>query len=87
MSINPVVSAEVTIDPGSVTNATGLDITATVKGLRKGYPVLVWAVSLEDNLTICNPHCSAANTLKFRLLNPSAAPIDPASQAFMVVQF
>ena len=69
----PVLTAEVTIDPGAVTNATGLDITATVNGLRKGHPVVVWATALEDNLTICNAHASAANTLKFRLLNPSAA--------------
>jgi hypothetical protein len=76
----------VTIDPGAVGAAATLDVTATVAGLRVGAPVLVWAASLEDNLSISNAHCSAAGTVKFRLLNPTAASIDPASQTFMVVQ-
>ena len=81
-----IVASDVTIDPGSVGAAAGLDVTATVGGLRTGYPVSVWAESLEADLVICNAHCSAANTLKFRLVNPTAAPIDPASQTFRVVQ-
>jgi len=81
-----VVFAEVTIDPGSVAANVTLDVTATVKGLKKGHPVLVWAPSLEANLNISNAHCSAANTVKFRLGNHTAAPIDPASQAFSIVQ-
>ena len=87
MTHTPIVSADVTIDPASVTNATALDVTATVKGLRKGYPVIVWAESLTANIGIGNAHCSAKDTVKFRLLNPTAAPIDPASQTFRVVQF
>lgn len=87
MTIPPRVSADVTINPASVTNATTLDVTATVKGLRKGYPVIVWAEALTANINIGNAHCSATDTLKFRLINPTAAPIDPASQTFRVVQF
>ncbi len=82
-----VVFAEVTIDPGSVGAAVSLDVTATVKGLRKGHPVVVWAASLEADLAICNAHCSANGTLKFRLVNVTALAIDPASQTFTVVQF
>lgn len=81
-----LVASDVTIDPGSVTNATCLDVTATVKGLRPGVPVVVWAEALTTNVGLCNAHCSAADTLKFRLINPTAAPIDPASQTFRVVQ-
>ncbi len=81
-----VVRAAVTIDAGSVSANATLDVTATVNGLRKGHPVKVWAESLEANLNISNAHCSAANTLKFRLGNHTATPIDPASQVFMVVQ-
>jgi hypothetical protein len=39
----PLVTADVAIDADSITNAQMLDVTATVKGLRKGYPVVVWA--------------------------------------------
>lgn len=84
---SPRVASDVTIDPASVTNATTLDVTATVKGLRKGYPVVCWAESLTANISMSNAHCSATDTLKFRLLNPTAAPINPASQTFRVVQF
>ncbi len=77
---------DVTVDAGSVTNATTLDVTATVTGLKKSRPVLLWAESLTANIGICNAHCSAADTLKFRLINPTGAPIDPASQTYRLVQ-
>lgn len=81
-----LVRKDATIDPASVTSATCLDVTATVNGLVKGFPVSVWAESLTANLSISNAHCSAANTLKFRLCNPTVGNIDPASQTFRVVQ-
>ena len=86
--VNPgVVFAEVTINPASIPANTALEVSQTVAGLRVGYPVLVWAPNLEANLILANAHCSAANTLKFRLLNTTGGAIDPASQPFYVVQF
>lgn len=85
--VNPgVVFAEVTINPPSVAANTALEVTQTINGLRVGYPVLVWAPNLEANLILANAHCSAANTLKFRILNTTGEAIDPASQPFYVVQ-
>ena len=81
-----VVSAE-TIDPGNVAANVSLDVTHTVEGLRLYHPVVVWAPSLEANLVLCNAHCSAKDTLKFRLSNHTGTGINPASQTFYVVQF
>ena len=83
----PLVAADVTINAAEVTNATTLAVTATVKGLRVGYPVLVWGPSLEADLVITNAYASAKDELTFSLGNISAAPINPASQVFKVVQF
>lgn len=86
-TVNPgLIWKDLTVNPGNVTAATALDVTATVTGLRVGYPVLLWAPSLEDNVSLSNAHCSAANTLKFRLGNLTAADINPASQTMYVVQ-
>lgn len=82
-----LVTKEFTVDPGNVTAVTGLDVTVSVAGLKKGYPCNVWAPSLEANLAICNAHCSANGTLKFRIVNPTAGAINPASQTMYVVQF
>lgn len=82
----PLVAADVTIDPASINAVSTLDQTATVKGLRLHIPVQVWAESLEAGLVICNAHCSAKDTLKFRLLNITASAVDAASQTFRVVQ-
>jgi hypothetical protein len=79
-------AVDVAINAGNVTAATCLDVTATVNGLQPDFPVQVWAESLTTNLGICNAHCSALNTLKFRLVNPTAGAINPDSLTFRVVQ-
>lgn len=81
-----IVAFDETIDAGGVGANACLDVTATVKGLVPDYPVTVWAESLTANVGICNAHCSAKDTLKFRLINPTGVAIDPASMTFRVVQ-
>jgi hypothetical protein len=83
-----VVFASFVINPASIGAKDSNDETATVAGLRTGHPVVVWAPDLEDKVSLSNAHCSAANTLKFRLGNHNAdAAVDPASQTMYVVQF
>jgi len=84
-----VVFKEFTLDIASITAATSAEQTVTVKGLRIGYPCLVWPTggSFEANANIGAAWCSAKDTLKFRVTNPTAGAIDPASQTFAVVQF
>jgi len=74
----------VTVDFGSITNATTGTATATVTGAAVGDEVVVNAPSLEADLVLANAHVSAANTVTIRIGNVSAAPIDPASQAFII---
>jgi hypothetical protein len=81
-----IVASDVSINAGNITAATCLDVTATVKGLRPDYPVLVWAESLTANVGICNAHCSAKDTVKFRLVNATAGDINPDALTFRVVQ-
>lgn len=81
------VATNVSLTPGSVTNAATADLTATVKGLYKGRPVHVWCESLPAGLGITNEHCSALNTLKFRVMNPTISPVDLTTQTYKVIQF
>ena len=74
----------VTVDFGSITNATTGTATATVTGAASGDEVVVNAPSLEADLVLGNAHVSAANTVTIRIGNISAAPINPASQAFII---
>lgn len=76
--------SSVTVDFGSITNATTGTATATVTGAASGDEVVVNAPSLEANLVLANAHVSAANTVTIRVGNISGAPIDPASQAFII---
>lgn len=81
-----LISFEVTINPASLATHVSLDQTATVKGLRKHIPVQLWAEALEAGMVISNVHCSALDTLKFRLTNSTASTVDCASQTFRGVQ-
>jgi len=76
--------SSVTVDFGSITNATTGTATATVTGAASGDEVVVNAPSLEADLVLANAHVSAANTVTIRIGNISAAPINPASQAFII---
>jgi len=87
LTISPIVKTTVSVDAGSVAANQSLDVTATVKGLRKGYPVILWAESLTAGFGFSNVHCSAKDTLKFRLENHTASAIDPAAVVYNVIQF
>jgi hypothetical protein len=77
------------VDFANVANSATLapDQTVTVKGLVKGAPLVVVMPSLEADLTFCNAHCSAADTLKVRFRNTSGAGINPVAQNIHIIQF
>lgn len=85
--VAPRVAADVSIDAAEVPTVAGLDVTATVKGLKPGGPVIVWCEELTADLQIGNAHCSDENELTFRLLNPTGSGINPGALTFRVVQF
>ena len=78
---------KVTVDIGSIAAGEVEDETVTVKGLRKSAPVHVEFPNLNAGLVPCNEHCSAADTLKFRVYNDTGGAVDPASQEIWVTQF
>lgn len=81
-----IVKADVTLNPASIPANSTAQQTITVNGALPGYPVAVWAESLESGIGITNAFCSAVNTIKFTLINETIGAIDPASQTFRVVQ-
>jgi len=86
-AITPSYIREVTIDPASIAATTVVDQTFTVSGLRTDMFVVVAMASLEANVTFCNAHVSANNTLKIRFRNRTAGAIDPASQTAKIIAF
>jgi len=72
---------------GSITNATGTDVSLTVPvWIDTSYVPYVTVGSLDAGLTIGPAWVSAAGTVKIRISNISASPITPAaSLVFNVV--
>lgn len=78
-------SGEFTVVPTDVTAGDIVESTFTIPGLRLGMFPFVNFPSLEADLGVVGVKITAANTLKVRLFNPTADPIDPASQVLRVI--
>lgn len=75
-----------TVNPGSITNATTLDVDVTVTGAIPGQVFLVQAPSLEADLVLqATGHCTTAGTVVIRIGNISGAPVNPASQTINLI--
>jgi hypothetical protein len=86
-SIAPVIVAENYSWAGaSILAVTSPEFTITLPGARPGYRVNLWAESLEANLALGHAYCSALNTIKFRVINPTAGTIVAAAQVLKIVQ-
>lgn len=86
----PQVLVQVTANPGQIENITSgavLDVSLTVAGATPEMMFYVDAPSLEDGLGIVRAWCATAGTVKIRIANFTAAPVNPASQNFRVVGF
>lgn len=69
-----------TVNTDAVPAADALDVEFDAKGAKVGQRVILFMQDLEAKLGVCNAHIVTKDKIKFRLVNPSAAPIDPASQ-------
>ncbi len=83
----PRVIREVTVNPASIAAASVGETSVTVPGIKTDMIVAVQADALEANLILGQPRVTAANTVAIRIANPTAAPIDPASQTFKFIGF
>jgi len=73
-----------TIDVASVGANTTAEQTFTVAGLEVGDVVFVNKPTLSAGLGISGARVSAADTLALTFNNNTAAPIDPASQEYLI---
>ena len=81
----PQLVASVTVDPDQVAGASVGAQSLTVAGATPDMHFLVTAPSLEANLAIGGAYCTTAGTVVVNLVNPTANPINPASQTFYVL--
>jgi hypothetical protein len=75
------------LDPTSVPKKSTQRETFSVTGLTTDMKPLVRAASLEAGLTILSVDVPAIDTLAIDFINPTNAPIDPASQTFEITAF
>lgn len=84
-SASPQLVAKVTVDPASVGAASVSAQSLTVAGATPDMHFIVTAPSLDTNLAIGGSYCTTAGTVVVRIVNPTAAPIDPVSQTFYIL--
>lgn len=77
--------AEVTQNPAEVAATAVAAESFTVPGARPGMHFVVSAPSLEANLAIGGAECTTDDTVVVRIVNPTALPINPASQTFYFI--
>lgn len=74
----------VTIDPASVAANTTAEQTFPVNGLLVGDFVVAGKPTATAGLGIVGARVSATNTLAITFSNSTAAPIDPAAEAYRI---
>lgn len=77
-----VYVVKVTFDPASVANITTAEQTVTVPGAKVGDMVFVNKPTLTAGLGVVGSRVSAANTVAITFVNPTASPIDAASEVY-----
>lgn len=81
----PQLVAQVTANIASVPAATAPIIDFTVPGAQPGMFFLVAAPSLETGLALGDAFCSTAGTVRVRVINPTIAAVDAASQVYYFI--
>ncbi len=73
------------LDVAAVAANTSAEQTFTVAGLDTGDLVFVSKPSASAGLGVVNARVSAADTLAITFMNVTAAPIDPAAEAYKIL--
>ena len=82
-SVAQLVSGAISVDLGSIAAAAVEEVSVTVPGSTPDMHFIVTAPSLDTGLVIGGgPICTTAGTVKVRVGNLTAAPIDAAAQNF-----
>ena len=80
-----IAYTEKTVNPGEVSAVSTLDVSVTWDKVLPTHFIEVKAPSLVTGLGIVGCWCAVAGTVKVRLMNPTAAPIDDASQTWQFI--
>lgn len=84
--IKKIKTGSVTIDPASINAGLVGETTVTITGVAVGDLVqLIPPSTLTAGLLVGQPVVTAADTVKFRMINGTAAPIDQASASWTYV--
>lgn len=84
-SVPQIVVGPITADPASIPAASVALLSLTVPGSTPDMHFIVTAPSLVATVAIGGAYCTTAGTVVVRLINPTAAAIDPVSQSFYVL--
>jgi len=78
-----VMMGTVSVDPASIAAGASGNTDVTVTGLTTAHRVVAACQDvLEAGLVPQATYCSAANTLRIRLFNPTAAAVDGAARTW-----
>jgi len=81
-----VLMGTVAVDPASIGAGASGNTDVTVNGLTTAHKVVAMCQEdLEVGLVPQAAYCSAVNTLRIRLYNPTAAAIDGASRSWFYI--
>lgn len=85
--ITYIKKGTVSVNPASITNAEVGETEVTITGAATGDVVIMQppAAGLTAGLVVVGAYVSAANTVKLRLFNGSAAPINEAATDFIYI--
>ena len=88
-SIKRIQTGTVTLDIASIGASQEVEQTITVTGVAVGDIVIVAGpdAGLSVAVAITAAYVSAADTVKFRVVNPTAGALDPASASFRYLWF
>lgn len=86
--IQRIKTGTFTLDAASIAAGAAAEQTVTIAGLSTNDVLQVNApAALEAGLTVGSERVTAADTLKFRITNTTAAPVDPASATYSYIAF
>lgn len=85
-AVKGITSGSVTVDPASISGATTGETQVSITGVAVGDDIrFVIPATLEAGLAFAGAYVNGSGTVKIRLANVTAAPIDGASLSWTYV--
>ena len=81
----PKFAKVVSLDVANIVTVTSADQTFTVTGLTTDMYIIAFCPTLTADVSFCNVHCSAKDTLKIRFRNFTGGDINPAAMDWYII--